>query len=84
MTDPLRTEVQWQNVECDRCGRKYQCTPGDDHYETPQGDHCCELCLLGGKPLLYLIEQEDGTVAGPYGPLAPLPTGPEGAPDVAL
>ena len=80
----LRTEVLWQQVNCDRCGREYQCTPWDDHYETPEGDHCCEACLLKGRPVYYLIEQEDSTVTGPHGPLAPLPAGPEETPDVAL
>lgn len=71
----LAVDRQWKQVKCDRCGREFQCTPWDDLYDTPEGDACCEPCLLGGRPLLYLIEQEDGTVTGPFGPLAPLTTG---------
>lgn len=67
----LNTAVQWQSVQCDRCKRTYTCTPWDDHYQTSRGDHCCEACLLDGRPLHYLIEQEDGSLAGPFGPLAP-------------
>lgn len=46
----------WKQVQCDRCGRRYQCTPFDDYYCTPEGDHCCEPCLLraAGLPLVTL------------------------------
>lgn len=77
MSELPRTSVQWQQVKCDRCGREYQCTPWDGHCETPQGDHCCETCLLKGTTMYYLIEQEDGTITGPRGPLVPLAARPE-------
>ncbi len=52
-------EVAWKPVRCERCGRGYVCTPADDFYCTPAGDHCCEACLLGGRPL-YVIDLGSG------------------------
>lgn len=71
-TVPEDFDPRFQQVKCDRCGREYQCTPWDDYYRTPRGDSCCEPCMLGGRPMLYVFEQEDGSLAGPFGPLAPL------------
>jgi hypothetical protein len=66
MADGLNTAVQWQEVKCDRCGREYQCTPWDDYYETPAGDHCCEPCLLKGKTLIAtIVETDDGDIIVP-------------------
>jgi hypothetical protein len=36
----------FQQVTCDRCKRKFKCTPWDDFYCAADGDHCCELCLI--------------------------------------
>lgn len=41
-----------KQVTCDRCGRVYVCGPSDDYYCTPDGDHSCESCLIGGLQLL--------------------------------
>jgi hypothetical protein len=52
----------YQEVTCDRCGRTYICSPSDDFYETAEGDHCCEQCLLGGLRLageVLIGERED-------------------------
>ena len=43
-----------KQVRCDRCGRAYVCSPWDDFYCTPAGDHCCESCLVGGAPIAYV------------------------------
>lgn len=43
-----------KQVRCDRCGRGYVCTPADDLYCTPKGDHSCEACLIGGLPLVVV------------------------------
>lgn len=40
-----------QEVTCDRCKRTYMCSPSDDYYCTPVGDHSCEACLVGGLQL---------------------------------
>lgn len=45
--DHSACDFAWKQVKCDRCGRKYRCTPSDDHYCAAEGDHCCEPCLLG-------------------------------------
>lgn len=74
-------DKRWQQIHCDRCGRDFQCTPWDDHYDQPDGTGVCEPCLLGGRPLLYLIEQDDGSLAGPFGPLAPLDPSPSARPE---
>lgn len=54
MTDHSNCSYEWQNVTCDRCGRVYQCTPSDDFYCTPEGDHCCESCLTGGSEVVVV------------------------------
>lgn len=38
------TDLRWQMVTCDGCGRHYQCTPLDDNY-----DGLCTRCLLRVK-----------------------------------
>lgn len=43
-----------QDVKCDRCGREYVCTPFDDFYCAAEGDHCCESCLTGGRPIVHI------------------------------
>ena len=42
----------YKQVKCDRCSREYTCTPWDDFYCTPEGDHCCEPCLVGGAEVI--------------------------------
>lgn len=52
----------YEQVTCDRCGRTYTCTPSDDYYcGFPEGDHCCERCLLKGMSVKTM------TVVGPVG-----------------
>ncbi len=42
----------YQQVQCDRCKRTYQCTPFDDYYcVTDSEEHVCESCLVGGAPI---------------------------------
>jgi hypothetical protein len=50
----------YKQVRCDRCGRNYICTPGDDFYCAAEGDHCCEACLLSGAAVTELITEMDG------------------------
>lgn len=50
----------WKQVRCDRCGREYECTPSSDLYCTPEGDHACESCLIGGLPVTVLVPVKDG------------------------
>lgn len=40
-----RCDNAWKPVQCDRCKRRYTCSPTDDLYCTDV-DHCCESCLL--------------------------------------
>lgn len=42
------------HVKCQRCGRKYQCTPFDDYYCTPEGDHACGKCLFAGRKVAHI------------------------------
>lgn len=42
----------YKPVRCDRCGAEYICTPADDFYCVDEGDHCCEPCLIGGRPMI--------------------------------
>lgn len=42
------------HVQCQRCKRKYQCTPFDDFYCTPEGDHACGPCLFKGRPVAHI------------------------------
>lgn len=44
----------YKPVQCDRCRRTYKCSPWDDYYCSPEGDHCCESCLVGGKQIAYI------------------------------
>ncbi|MBM0256373.1 hypothetical protein [Micromonospora sp. 4G55] len=44
-----------KQVTCDRCGSTYVCTPWQDFYCAAEGDHCCEPCLLGGRPLYVIV-----------------------------
>lgn len=53
-----------KQVRCDRCGREYVCTPWDDFYCTPEGDHCCEQCLIGDLPLHVIPAGEIQPAAG--------------------
>ncbi len=43
-----------KQVTCDRCGDQYTCTPSSDYYCTPEGDHCCERCLIGNMKLITI------------------------------
>lgn len=63
MTDLHPSCPDWagQQVRCDRCGQEYTCTPWADFYCAAEGDHCCEPCLLGGRPLVVIDEE---TTAG--------------------
>ena len=63
ITDHSACDFALKQVCCDRCGREYQCTPSDDHYCAAEGDHCCEPCLLGGRPLTVLMPAEVFRVA---------------------
>ena len=45
----------YKPVRCDRCGAEYTCTPASDYYCAAEGDHCCEPCLIGGRPLMVVI-----------------------------
>jgi len=48
-------DFAWQNVTCDRCRRKFQCTPWDDFYcAADSPDHCCESCLVRGHRIAYV------------------------------
>lgn len=40
------TSNAYKWVTCDRCGRRFQCTPWEDFYCAAEGDHCCEPCLV--------------------------------------
>lgn len=39
-------------VTCDRCGKTYQCSPDADYFCAVEGDHCCEPCLIYGRPIV--------------------------------
>lgn len=41
----------WMRVTCQRCGRRYVCTPTDDYYCAAEGDHCCHGCLISAAGL---------------------------------
>lgn len=41
-------DFAYKQVQCDRCGAQYVCTPSSDFYCAAEGDHCCEPCLLRG------------------------------------
>lgn len=63
----------WKTVRCDRCKRTYTCKPWDDFYCAAEGDHCCESCLVGGRPIAYI------DLAGPLD--EPVYREPAGGPD---
>lgn len=40
---------------CDRCGRTLTVTPWDDFYcAADSPDHCCEACLVQGRPIAHI------------------------------
>lgn len=54
MTGHEHCDYAGKKVRCDRCGREYVCTPETDFYCAAEGDHCCEPCLIGDRPLIVL------------------------------
>jgi hypothetical protein len=66
-----------KQVQCDRCHRVYRCDPWDDYYCTPDGDHACESCLVGGRQIAVI--DLDAPLAEPvYRDPASAPTLPGG------
>lgn len=55
------------DVTCDRCGKTYRCGPDADYYCAVEGDHCCEPCLIGGRPLLVVPAGTELLVERPAG-----------------
>lgn len=56
-------DQRWQQVKCRDCGREFQCTPWDDYYNaTSAEDGVCERCLIGGRKLVHVVLNDDGTV----------------------
>lgn len=47
-----------QRVRCDRCKNSFILAPAADLYCTPEGDHACEPCLLGGTPAITIVMPE--------------------------
>lgn len=54
MNDHSACNFAYRQVTCDRCGKTYRCTPFTDYYCAPEGDHCCEACLLDGRQIAVI------------------------------